>query len=181
VACGGQPAAAVSGPVSGTATATVTATATAAASVTTTPGGFAMKAPAVTAYGDALGAIGLEAGHLPPLNKLTPEQLRKVMPLFAKSLGIKCEGCHDFDHPRELTHRQKTAELMWSRFVMKLEVQGDAGGAVFCDSCHHGSVQVLDRGDKHALARWMDESFVHGLGAKDCGQCHGTPFRPRFL
>ena len=94
----------------------------------------------------------------------------------AKSLGVKCTACHDFDKPGR-TPRMNVAAHMWDGFVTKLSTDG----GLFCDSCHHGSLQVLDRSDPHALARWMKQSFVDGLGASGCPQCHGEPFRGRFL
>ena len=95
------------------------------------------------------------------------------MPLFAKSLGLKCDGCHDMDAPAKRTHRKDVAMFMWKKFVR--------GQALFCDSRHHGGVRVLDRTDDKALRAWMDRSFVHAFGAKDCATCHGEPWRPHLL
>jgi hypothetical protein len=171
-ACGagsGTGAATASGSGTGTATATVTATATA-------PGGaaFVMKDVTPTAYGAELTAIGLDPSSLPSFDKVTPDQLRKLMPLFAKSLGLKCDGCHDMDAPAKRTHRKDVAMFMWKKFLHQPT-------PVFCDSCHHGGTRVLDRSDDKALRAWMDQSFVHGLGAKDCAACHGEPFNPHVI
>ncbi|MDP9149988.1 MAG: hypothetical protein M3O36_08630, partial [Myxococcota bacterium] len=51
------------------------------------------------------------------------------------------------------------------------------GAALFCDSCHQGRMQQLDRSDKKRLARWMDDNFVSGLSRRDggdhgCETCH---------
>ena len=62
----------------------------AAASAMPTIARGAMKDVSPTIYADDLRAAGLDPLKLPQLNKLPPEQLRKVMPLVAKSLGVKC-------------------------------------------------------------------------------------------
>jgi hypothetical protein len=140
----------------------------------------AMKPPTPTAYAADLEAIGLDPQHLPPLNKIAPEQLRKVMPLVAKSLGVKCNACHDFNAPVQpaVTPRMKVAQHMWNDFVRIRTIEG---GSVFCDSCHHGALDFLDRRDRPALEHWMDESFVKALGAERCETCHGTPPRWKFI
>ncbi len=147
---------------------------------------FAMKGPTATDFGDNLTAIGLDPAKLPPLTKLAPEQLRKVMPLIAKSLGVKCTACHvwNTEGPPPKTPRMKVAEQMWNQFVRRLTLAD--GGPLFCDSCHHGAIQVLDRHDLDALAVWMKESFVTKLARADekehgCSTCHGQPIRPRFI
>ena len=47
--------------------------------------------------GPALKELGLDVKNLPPLNKIPPDKVRKVMGTFTKSLGMKCTGCHDAD------------------------------------------------------------------------------------
>jgi len=139
-----------------------------------------MKAVTPTAYADDLRAAGLDPLKLPQLNKLPPEQLRKVMPLVAKSLGVKCDACHDFNAgAATMTPRMHVAEQMWNQFVRNRTIEGDQ--PVFCDSCHHGSITVLDRSDRPALEKWMQTSFVETLGAGSCKTCHGEPARWRFL
>lgn len=141
-----------------------------------------MKPPTPTIYAAELQAIGLDPQHLPPLNKIAPEQLRKVMPLVAKSLGVKCNACHNFnaDTPAaQRTPRMNVASHMWNDFVRTRTIDGDQ--PVFCDSCHHGSLTFLDRHDRPALEHWMDESFVKTLGAEKCETCHGTPPRWKFI
>src|SRR5512135_3110905 len=159
---------------------TPTASTSTSTSTSTTPVGV-MKAPTPTVYGAELQAIGLDPQHLPPLNKIAPEQLRKVMPLVAKSLGVKCNACHDFNAPVQptVTPRMKVALHMWNDFVRTRTISDD--GAVFCDSCHHGSLTFLDRHDRPTLEHWMDESFVKTLGAEHCETCHGTPPRWKFI
>ncbi len=137
-----------------------------------------MKPPTPTVYGENLKAIGLDPKNLPPLNKIAPEQLRKVMPLVAKSLGVKCSACHDFNAPVQptVTPRMKVALHMWNEIVrIRTFADQNAEATVFCDSCHHGSLTFLDRHDRPALEHWMDENFVKTLGAERCETCHGKP------
>ncbi|HLK40352.1 MAG TPA: cytochrome c3 family protein [Polyangiaceae bacterium] len=134
-----------------------------------------MKAPVPSALTADLQALGLDAKRLPPIEKLEPKALRGVMKLMAKSLGVKCGDCHqegDFAAP---TRRKKIAAHMWDDLVVKLSMA--EGGPLFCDSCHQGRVQQLDRRDKKALAKWMDANFVDKLARKDaksqeCETCH---------
>jgi hypothetical protein len=150
-----------------------------------------MKAPIPTAMADDLRALGLDARNLPPIEKLEPRTLRGVMKLMARSLGVKCGDCHqegDFAAP---TRRKKIAAHMWDDFAAKMTLDGGGApvvggmtaggvtgaGALFCDSCHQGRVQLLDRRDKKALSKWMDDSFVAKLEQKDgksteCETCH---------
>jgi hypothetical protein len=128
---------------------------------------------------DDLRALGLDANNLPPIEKLEPRTLRGVMKLIAKSLGVRCGDCHqegDFAAP---TRRKRIAAHMWDQFASKLSVadgQGQAG-PLFCDSCHQGRTTLLDRRDKKALSKWMDNNFVATLSRKDgkseeCESCH---------
>ena len=139
-----------------------------------------MKSVTPTQYADDLRAVGLDPLNLPQLNKLAPEQLRKVMPLVAKSLGVKCNACHDTSADMATkTPRMKVAEHMWNEFVRIRTIGAD--GPVFCDSCHHGSLVVLDRHDRPALEKWMQANFVETLGAGSCKTCHGDPPRWKFI
>jgi hypothetical protein len=156
---------------SGTTTAPVPTTAT----TTTTAVPVEMKAPIPSALGPDLQAIGIDAKNLPPIEKLEPKALRGVMKLMAKSLGFKCADCHaegDFAAP---TRRKKIAAKMWDEFAAKTTLAD--GSLLFCDSCHQGRTQLLDRRDKKSLGKWMDASFVDGLKRKDgkateCETCH---------
>jgi len=122
-----------------------------------------------------LQSLGLDAKSLPPIEKVEPRALRAVMKLMARSLGAKCGDCHqegDFAAP---TRRKKIAARMWDDFVAKLSMAN--GAPLFCDSCHQGRFQQLDRHDKKALAQWMDDNFVAKLARKDgksneCETCH---------
>jgi len=130
-----------------------------------------------------LQAIGLDAKNLPPLKKLEPEKLRKVMKLFTRSLGAKCNDCHT--EPMDaMTPRKRAAEQMWNHFVRGLAMADDS--PVFCDSCHQGSFRILDRRDKKATEKWMDDSYVDKLKRKDgqendCATCHGEAAEYHFV
>ena len=134
-----------------------------------------MRSPVPTAMIADLQAIGLDAKNLPPIGKIEPKALRRVMKLLAKSLGAKCGDCHqegDFAAP---TRRKKIAAKMWDELAVKLSMSDDS--PLFCDSCHQERIVQLDRRDKKALARWMDANFVSKLKRKDgkdhgCETCH---------
>jgi hypothetical protein len=136
-----------------------------------------------SAHGADLAALGLDATRLPPIEKLEPKALRGVMKLMARSLGIKCADCHQEGDFAASTRRKKIASRMWNEFTVKLAMSD--GSALFCDSCHQGRVQQLDRGDKKALSQWMDDNFVAKLARKDgqaheCETCH-VDMNMRFL
>jgi hypothetical protein len=138
-----------------------------------------LKSPIPTALVADLKSLGLDAKHLPPIEKLEPKTLRGVMKLMAKSLGVKCGDCHkegDFAAP---TRRKKIAAKMWDELVVKMALAAPPpdGSPLFCDSCHQGRVEQLDRRDKKALAKWMDANFVGLLkqtngGSQECESCH---------
>jgi formate-dependent nitrite reductase cytochrome c552 subunit len=139
------------------------------------------EAPLPTAFASALSDLGLDVHNLPPLERLEPRVLRGVMGLFARALGARCSDCHDeraasFAAP---TRRKKIATRMWNEFLVKLAPTPTQtnGSAMFCDSCHAGHVQWLDRRDKRALAAWMESHFVAKLVRRDgkdhgCETCH---------
>ena len=141
-----------------------------------------MKPIVASAMVEDLRALGLDAKSLPPIEKLEPRTLRGVMKLMARSLGVKCNDCHQEGDFAALTRRKKIAAHMWDEFAAKLALNASAasGGAappLFCDSCHQGRVQLLDRRDKKALGKWMDDNFVTKLDRHDgksveCETCH---------
>jgi hypothetical protein len=134
-----------------------------------------MKAPVPTAFVDGLRTLGVDLAHPPRIEQLDARALREVMKLFTRSLGVRCYDCHeqaDFSQP---TRRKKIAARMWNEFVARLELR--SGAPLFCDSCHQGRVKQLDRRDKKALGRWMDDHFVAELarsdgGTHNCETCH---------
>lgn len=148
------------------------------------PAAGPMKEIAPTAYAEDLKAIGLDPANLPPLGKMEPDKLRKVMKLFAKSLGVQCTACHNGNDFRAPTPKKKIAAKMWEKWVLGLSME--SGGAVFCDSCHQGKMEYLDRHDKKALSDWMEKNFVSKMKRRDakdhgCETCHGDPFENKFV
>jgi hypothetical protein len=143
------------------------------ATTTTVP--VELKSPVATAMAADLQVLGLDAKNLPPIERLEPKVLRAVMKLMARSLGAKCADCHQEGDFAASTRRKKIAARMWDDFAAKLAMAD--GSALFCDSCHQGRIQQLDRHDKKALAKWMDDNFVAKLQRKDgnsheCETCH---------
>lgn len=142
-----------------------------------------MKSPIPTALGASLESLRLDPQNLPPIEKLEPKTLRSVMKLMAGSLGIKCEGCHEENDFAAPTRRKKIAMHMWDDFVVKLAMAD--GSPLFCDSCHRGRIEQLDRRDQPMLSAWMDANFVTKLTRKDgqpqtCETCH-VDMNMRFL
>jgi hypothetical protein len=177
-------AAAASGSATATATVTDAGTATAMdAGTTAAPVIGPMNPPRPSQMLADLQAIGLDAKNLPPLAKLEPEKLRKVMKLFARSLGVKCAGCHA-EAMETMTPRKRVAIQMWNHFVRGMAMGDDS--PLFCDSCHQGSVHILDRRNKKATEKWMDDNFVGKLQRKDgqendCATCHGEEVEDHFI
>jgi hypothetical protein len=65
----------------------------------------------------------------------------------------------------------------------------ESGAPLYCDPCHQGQGQFLDRSDKKAVGAWMSDNFTEKLklaskpAAPDveCETCHGDPFEPAIL
>jgi hypothetical protein len=164
----------------GSAAPTATATGTAAAPPVVGP----MTAIKPSAMADELKALGLDPKKLPPLDKMEPEKLRKVMKTIAKAVGTQCTGCHDANDFKAWTPNKRVASHMWNDWVRGL-VPAD-GSVLYCDSCHQGHVKFLDRSNKKALGKWMQDNFVDKLKRVDkkdhgCETCHGDPFDGDFL
>jgi hypothetical protein len=137
-----------------------------------------------TAMEADLKEIGLDPAALPPIAKLPPNQLRKVMKTFTKALGVPCAGCHDTNDFRAATPQKKIATHMWNDFTRGLALEG--GGAIYCDSCHEGHKDVLDRRDLKALGERMEQTYVKPLKRTDgrdhtCETCHGDPFEGKIF
>lgn len=142
-----------------------------------------MKPVAPSAMADKLREIGVDPTALPPLNKLDAKTLRDVMNTFTKALGVTCSHCHDKDF-RAPTANKKIATHMWNDFTRGLALEG--GGVLYCDSCHGGRAEILDRRDLRALGAWMQESYVDTMRRADkkdhgCETCHGDPFEGKIL
>jgi hypothetical protein len=144
----------------------------------------AMKPVIASAFAADLKAMGFDTANLPPLKKMPPDKLRLVMKTFSKSLGTQCTACHDGNDFRAPTKNKKIAGEMWDKYVRGLAL--DDGSALYCDSCHQGKLEFLDRHDKKALGAWMDANFVAKLKRTDkkdhgCETCHGEDMDMRFL
>jgi len=134
-----------------------------------------------TRMGARLAEIGLDVRHLPPIERLTPEQRRTVMTTFSDSLGIPCTGCHNEGAFRADTRRKRVAKRMYNEIARLLVLEN--GEAVYCDGCHQGKEFSIDRSDKAKLADYMTDQYVDKLRRSDgqehdCGTCHGDP--PEF-
>ncbi|MBX3207937.1 MAG: hypothetical protein KF764_23020 [Labilithrix sp.] len=146
-----------------------------------------MKDVAPSTMAAKLRDIGLDPTALPPLNKLDAKTLRDVMNTFTKALGVQCSHCHEKDF-RAPTANKKIATHMWNDFTLALALDGEpaGGGALYCDSCHGGRAQFLDRRDLGALGAWMQDNYVDKLRRADgkdntCDTCHGDPFEGKIL
>ncbi len=132
-----------------------------------------------TAMEADLKELGLDPKALPPLAKLEPSTLRKVMKTFTRSLGVQCNGCHDTKDFKASTAQKKIATYMWNDFARVLEFED--GKPLYCDSCHGGHKELLDRRDTKKLGDWMTQNYSAKLKRIDgnehrCETCHGDPF-----
>jgi hypothetical protein len=128
--------------------------------------------------------IDLEKGGV-DLSKLDLSKKRKIMPFFVKALGMSgCDGCHVAGDFKASTHNKEMASAMWGNFVTDLRMKG--GAALFCDSCHQGQQKVLARGDKKALATFMQSNYEDKLQrtnkkSHSCETCHSDPFEGKIF
>jgi hypothetical protein len=146
---------------------------------TTTDASTAWRGPVATSLTADLQRAGLTAGSLPALDSLDDNTRIKVMKTFTKALGVQCNFCHDTSDFSLPTPRKKIAARMWSDFVLGLQLK--SGGAMYCDSCHGGKPDFLDRSSEPVLEQWMSDNFVGKLKRTDgadhsCDTCHGSPF-----
>ncbi|MDB5214374.1 MAG: hypothetical protein JWO86_2301 [Myxococcaceae bacterium] len=137
-----------------------------------------MQGVRATRMGGVLAAAGLDVKNLPPIEQLTPAQKQKVMRTFTETLGIPCLGCHAEDEFRADTRRKRIAKRMYNEMVRALTLRD--GEPVYCDTCHDGTMYMLDRQDTAKLVKHMSETLV-GQFARvdgrnhDCSTCHGEP------
>lgn len=106
------------------------------------------------------------------------------MKTFSKALGVPCTKCHDANNFEAPTKNKRIASMMWDLYVRGFAMAD--GSPVYCDTCHGGKKEFLDRHDQKALGHWMHENFVDKLKRTDgktnaCETCHGKPFQPEFL
>ena len=131
-----------------------------------------------TGMAGALAAAGLDVRHLPPLEQLTPTQKQRVMRTFTESLGVPCLGCHAEDAFVADTRRKRIAKRMYNEMVRALTLRD--GEPVYCDTCHDGTMYMLDRHDATKLTKHMSETLVGQFArvdgrVHDCTTCHGEP------
>ncbi|MGQ0507455.1 MAG: multiheme c-type cytochrome [Myxococcaceae bacterium] len=145
--------------------------------------GFTARPVSPTTLTAKLAAAGVDLNNPPDLTALTPGQRQIVMTTFTAALGVDCSYCHlpNFADP---TPMKNISRHMWREFVVDLKLTG--AGALYCDSCHHGSAQVLDRTNAQATSAFMATEFLGKLARRDatahsCSTCHGNPFDPSFL
>lgn len=155
-------------------------------------------------HASALSDIGLPLNQSFATMFKKAESAKKVKPLmeaFAKSLGVECSFCHEakvdakgkpvlkngrpeLDFEVE-TEKMRVTEQMWDQWVAKLQFKG-TGAPVFCDSCHQGQAEFLNRDEPDKLKHWMKKNFNERLETIDgdplkCGTCHGEKFKGEFL
>lgn len=126
-------------------------------------------------------------------------RVQALMHSFRDSLGVECTYCHatkssgngnqaadkpqvDFDVK---TEKMAIAERMWNEWVQNFKLADD-GSQVFCDTCHQGKAEFLDRSDETQLRAFMKTQFADKLVGADgspvhCSTCHGQPFNDSFL
>ena len=131
-----------------------------------------------------LAEVGLDVKALPPFDELNRKQLGVVMKTFATSLGLKCIGCHDLVDYKKPSPRKNVAKRMWNDIVRVLV--NEDGSPLYCDSCHQGTPQQIDRRDKSLVVSFMEDVFVARMKRvdgkeHDCGTCHGDPPDFKFL
>ncbi len=191
-ACGGNapPPVVPAGPVGSTSAAapvpstSAAASASAPAHVEPPKAAVVMKPITKSAMAADLIAIGLDPKKLPPIEKLEPEKLRKVMKTFTKALGVQCSACHNADDFKAATPKKKIAAHMWNDLSRGLAMAD--GSPLYCDSCHQGRMETLDHKDKKVLSAWMQAELVDKVKRVDgkehgCETCHGDPFEGEFL
>lgn len=143
-----------------------------------------MKPIVPSTYSDKLVAMGLDPRRLPRLAEMQPDTLRALMDYWSEATGADCFDCHVQGDLKAMTRRKRVAARMWDDWVRGFS--SAEGALVFCDSCHQGGLLLVDRRDRKALGRWMDENLVGRLRRRDrgehgCETCHGEPFDAAFL
>jgi len=144
----------------------------------------ANKPIAPSAMAAQLKELGLDPKKLPPIESLLANQKRDLMNTFTKAVGAQCKTCHDMDHLDAPTPMKKLTARMWNEWVRGVTFED--GSLVYCDSCHQGRLEFLERHDKKTLQDWMADNFVSKLkrvDAKDqsCERCHGDKMEMHFL
>jgi hypothetical protein len=128
---------------------------------------------------------GIDLKKIPEFDKMPLSAKKKLMPLFQKAMGYAdCQGCHVKDDFKAETRHIKITRGMWKHFVVA--VRDEKGGAVFCDSCHDGSDKNLDRSDRKAMEKFMEDEYEHKLTRTDkkdmeCATCHTDAMEMKII
>jgi len=128
---------------------------------------------------------GVDLKKIPDFDKMPLATKKKLMPLFQKAMGYAdCQGCHVKDDFKAETRHIKITRGMWKHFVVA--VRDEKGGAVFCDTCHDGSDKNLDRSDRKAMEKFMEDEYEHKLTKADkkemeCTTCHSDTMEMKII
>lgn len=128
---------------------------------------------------------GVDLKKIPELEKMPLAAKKKLMPLFQKALGYAdCQGCHVKDDFKADTRNLKITRGMWKHFVVA--ARDEKGGALFCDSCHDSSPKNLDRSDRKAMEKFMEDEYEHKLTRADkkemeCTTCHTDTMEMKII
>jgi hypothetical protein len=134
---------------------------------------------------DDVKKAGVDLKKIPDFDKMPLATKKKLMPLFQKAMGYAdCQGCHVKDDFKAETRHIKITRGMWKHFVVA--VRDEKGGAVFCDTCHEGSDKNLDRSDRKAVEKFMEEEYEHKLTKADkkemeCTTCHTDTMEMKII
>jgi|GEM_PF-815602 len=147
-------------------------------------GGDKMKPIIASAMAADLKEAGLDITKLVPMSKMKGAEKSKVMKAMSKATGMECKGCHVEGDFKKDTPNKLIARHMWDEYVVGMKMAG--GGDVFCDSCHQGHDDILTHGNKDAVSKYMDESYVKKLARKDgkemgCPTCHTADFEMKII
>lgn len=150
------------------------------------PAALGMAGPALIPSGmeGRLAELGLDPKALPEMSALTPKQRFKVMDLIAESLGASCGSCHEGKNYKRETDHKKVARFMWNTLTAPHTL---AEGPLFCDSCHQGNRNHLDRNHPTGVKPYMEAEYSGRLlrrsdnEAVPCSTCHGQEFEPDIL
>ena len=129
--------------------------------------------------------VGIDMKKPPAMATLSLSQKKKLMPYFQKALGYdSCEGCHAEGDFKKKTEHVQIASKMWDNFVV--EMRGEKGEPLFCDSCHNGNSHLFDRSDKDAVQKFMSAEYTKKLTRADgndqnCQSCHGDLFEMKIF
>lgn len=157
-----------------------------AAAAPPAPVGAAKNVPVVESKMlEDLKKAGVNIDKMSDLEKLPLAAKKKVMPLMQKAMGYEaCTGCHVEGDYKKDTRNMKITREMWRAYSVPL--RDEKGKAVFCDNCHSGQAKVLNRADKEALKKFMEDEYEHKFTRADkkeveCSTCHGDDMELKVI